>query len=446
MKTCFVVQGFGKKTDFRTGRVLDLDASYEVIKEAVEAAGFECIRADEIEHSGLIDKPMYEHILHADLVIADLSTSNVNAVYELGVRHALRPRATIIIAESQFDFAFDINRNLIRTYEHLGPDLGRREAKQFTETLTRAIDAIFADADAIDSPLYTFIPQLDPPSMDDEQAEPEFALRTLSRMPEEPRSAFAFGETGAPSEQSTRQLIEQARQAIAGGDHNAARDLLEKAHALKPNDASIVQLMAWVMYDASMEHEETLSEARQMLESLKPKASLDPETLKLWGDVHIRYWDLHHQPEYLNDAIFAYGKSFNLRNDYLDGITLAFLLNVRAAHAEPAEAIADFIMAQRIRRQVTEMGVRALEALRQAEQEAPPETPEETNKLKEKKYEILAALWEAAVGLGDEATTPWKQQAFETAPSFEKLEATQQHLAQLNDLLADAPLKYLAAP
>ena len=37
MKTCFVIQGFGKKTDYTDGRVLDLDASYAIIKEAVEA-------------------------------------------------------------------------------------------------------------------------------------------------------------------------------------------------------------------------------------------------------------------------------------------------------------------------------------------------------------------------------------------------------------------------
>ena len=30
MKTCFVVQGFGKKTDYTDGRVLDLDASYPI--------------------------------------------------------------------------------------------------------------------------------------------------------------------------------------------------------------------------------------------------------------------------------------------------------------------------------------------------------------------------------------------------------------------------------
>jgi hypothetical protein len=66
-----------------------LDASYEVIKEAVKLAKLECVRADEIIHSGTIDVPMYERLLNADLVIADLSTNNVNAAFELGVRYAL---------------------------------------------------------------------------------------------------------------------------------------------------------------------------------------------------------------------------------------------------------------------------------------------------------------------------------------------------------------------
>jgi hypothetical protein len=73
-QTCFVVMGFGKKTDFQTGRVLDLDKTYKyIIKPAVAAAGLECVRADEIKHSGIIDVPMYEQLLNADVVVADLS-------------------------------------------------------------------------------------------------------------------------------------------------------------------------------------------------------------------------------------------------------------------------------------------------------------------------------------------------------------------------------------
>ncbi len=216
---------------------------------------------------------------------------------------------------------------------------------------------------------------------------------------------------------------------------------------MKPNDASIVQLMAWAIYGASPDDAEALGQARQMLQTLNPKASLDPETLKLWGDLHLHRWYLNEQPEDLAETIFAHEKSFYLRNDYADGITLAFLLNVRARRSEPAEAIADFVMAQRIRRTAAALCREALASLRQAERDDPPETTEQERSIKEKKYQILAALWEAAVGLGDEASVAqWKQQAFEAAPSIETREATQKHLAQLNELLADSPMQYDVVP
>src|SRR5437763_829824 len=168
--TCFVVMGFGKKTDFETGRVLDLDQSYlNLIKPAVEAADLKCIRADEIVHSGLIDVPMYEQLLKADVVVADVSTSNRNAIYELGVRHALRPYTTVIIAEEQMIKSpfFDLNHIVIRSYRHLGEDIGVSEAKRFTTELTAAIKEIMAKEPQLraDSPVYQFIDRLTPPSI-----------------------------------------------------------------------------------------------------------------------------------------------------------------------------------------------------------------------------------------------------------------------------------------
>jgi hypothetical protein len=81
-KKCFVVMGFGKKTDFPSGRTLDLDKSYRVlIKPAVVNAGLECVRADEIVHAGSIDWAMYRELLEADAVVADISTCNPNALY-----------------------------------------------------------------------------------------------------------------------------------------------------------------------------------------------------------------------------------------------------------------------------------------------------------------------------------------------------------------------------
>jgi hypothetical protein len=155
--------GFGKKTDYPTGRVLDLDKSYRtIIRPAAIAAGLECKRADEIIHSGIIDVPMYQQLLMADVVVADLSTYNCNAFYELGVRHALRPYTTITIAEDKMVFPFDANHIAIRKYQHLGEGIDFEEVERMRASLKEAIE-IIASKPVDDSPVYVFLKDLKPP-------------------------------------------------------------------------------------------------------------------------------------------------------------------------------------------------------------------------------------------------------------------------------------------
>ena len=98
-----------------------------------------------------------------DLVVADLSTANLlNAIFELGVRHALKPRGTIIIAESKFTIPFDANHIVVRHYEHLGPDIGFDEAMRMQKVLTDLINALKGKED-VDSPVYTVILDLEGP-------------------------------------------------------------------------------------------------------------------------------------------------------------------------------------------------------------------------------------------------------------------------------------------
>jgi hypothetical protein len=58
---------------------------------------------------------MYDQLLEADLVVADITTLNFNAAYELGVRLALRPYATLVVGEKGMNFPFDINHIYIHT-------------------------------------------------------------------------------------------------------------------------------------------------------------------------------------------------------------------------------------------------------------------------------------------------------------------------------------------
>lgn len=88
---------FGKKID-ADGKKVDFDLIYkDFIRPAIESANMEAIRADEETVNGIIHKPMYERLILCDYAIADLTTSNANVLYELGIRHAVKPFTTINI-------------------------------------------------------------------------------------------------------------------------------------------------------------------------------------------------------------------------------------------------------------------------------------------------------------------------------------------------------------
>jgi hypothetical protein len=436
MARCFVIQGFGKKTDFTDGRVLDLDASYAVIKEAVEAVGFECLRADEIVHSGTIDQPMYEHLLRADLVIADLSTQNINAAFELGVRYGLRPRATIIVAEEGFKQAFDVSHLMIRRYKHLGEDIGRKEAARFQKELQDAMTEIVA-GERVDSPVYTFLNQLSPPR---ECTAPQPAAADAAAVaPAAPSQHGAESPTAAES-QTTKVLLEVALAWMAAGqpsDFVGATQLLETVRERRPYDHFVVHQLALATYKSELPTPlAALQAARDILTPLHPLTTNDPETLGLWGAIHRRLWDLEGRPEHLSESITAYLRGFALKQDYNNGINLAMLLEVRSLQSARAgerdEAIADRVFARRVRHEV----LHYLE----------PQLDDVAELRAEQRYWVLAALWQVNAGLGhDSDANVWEQKARAAKPTDAMIRKTQEYLERVRRIQADLAAA-LAAP
>jgi hypothetical protein len=105
---CFVLMPFGRKMDVGN-RVTDFDAVYhKIIVPAVEGAGLEPVRADEEKIGGTIHKPMFERLMLCHYAVADITGANPNVFYELGIRHAQRPRSTVIIFRDGTVLPFDI--------------------------------------------------------------------------------------------------------------------------------------------------------------------------------------------------------------------------------------------------------------------------------------------------------------------------------------------------
>ncbi|MFZ0709189.1 MAG: TRAFs-binding domain-containing protein [Terrimicrobiaceae bacterium] len=376
-KTCFVVMGFGTKTDYTKPKAFNLDKTYRnIIKPAALAAGFECVRADEIVHSGDINVPMYEQLLKADLVVADVSTYNSNAFYELGVRHALRPYTTIIISEDGLTFPFDVGQIAIRKYRHLGEGIDYEEVERMKKELSEAMK-IISEKEVDDSPVYTFVRGLKPPVL--ARAEAIAAL---------PLQAYA---TVSPADNPTISiLMQQAEDALEKNNFIVAKALFADLHEKMPNDASVVHKLTLATYKAKLPTEmEALEEAGKLLAGLNASESTDTETLGLLQAVHKRLWSLTQDRPHLDKAIWSSEKGFYLKNDYYNGINLAYLYNVRASISEDLDAVADFVLAQRTRRRVVDI-CQAL--LAQTKTEARDAT-----------YWVLATLAEAWTGLGDEA-------------------------------------------
>ena len=104
----FVVMPFGKKKG-GDGSLYDFNAIYtQLIKPSLESAGFESFRADEETSSGDILTDMFQELLLADLVLADMSIDNANVFYELGIRHAFRKRGIVHIQAGRAYMPFDI--------------------------------------------------------------------------------------------------------------------------------------------------------------------------------------------------------------------------------------------------------------------------------------------------------------------------------------------------
>jgi hypothetical protein len=300
---------------------------------------------------------------------------------------------------------------VIRRYKHLGEDIGAKEAKRFRDEMKQAITDILAKGD-IDSPVYTFLPDLTPPQAESASAK-TVARGSASFSPDKTTAGLMLmARQGAPVTDvpavedeavapSAKDNLDQAQAKLMAGDFSAACGFLQEVRKQRPNDSHVIQQLALATYKCKLPTPEAaLNKAREILMELNPATTNDPETLGLWGAVHKRLWEITHLESDLNQSIDAYGRGFHLKQDYYNGINLAYLLELRALTAlkagERDEGITDSILARRTRQEVIKY--------------AEPLIDKDFGV--ERRYWILATLWEAAAGLGDTvAAEKWAAQA-----------------------------------
>lgn len=154
MMNVFIVRPFGTKIGIDFDRV-----EAELIRPAIEQAGFTGGTTGQFIQQGNIRADMFEQLLTADLVIADMSIHNANVFYELGIRHALREKRTFLIKSkaepgADSDVPFDLKTDRYLSYDPKNP-------RGALDLLAAALK-LTLDAQNADSPIYQLLPGLEP--------------------------------------------------------------------------------------------------------------------------------------------------------------------------------------------------------------------------------------------------------------------------------------------
>ena len=103
---CFVIMPISDQGDYPTGHFTKV---YEqIIKPAVEDAGYEAYRVDENNICDAIINKIFNAIQDCPMAICDLSNRNPNVLYELGLRQAY-DKPVVLIQDDKTEKIFDIS-------------------------------------------------------------------------------------------------------------------------------------------------------------------------------------------------------------------------------------------------------------------------------------------------------------------------------------------------
>jgi hypothetical protein len=164
MKSVFIVRPFGTKSGIDFDRV-----EAELIRPAIEQATLTGGTTGQFIQQGNIRTDMFEQLLTADLVIADMSIHNANVFYELGIRHALRDKRTFLIKSKQAtpgekdakdtEVPFDLKTDRYLAYD-------QNDLRGAVDILAAALK-LTMDSQKADSPIYQLLPTLKPADPED---------------------------------------------------------------------------------------------------------------------------------------------------------------------------------------------------------------------------------------------------------------------------------------
>ena len=227
----FIIRPFGVKKGINFDRV-----ESELITPALVRHGIVGRTTGDSLRQGNIRTEVFQRLITADMVIVDISISNANVFYELGIRHALRMKRTFFISCGLLveEIPFDLKTDRYFSYDPQNPGGA-------LDKLTMGLRQTLMSQEK-DSPVFQLLPYLEEPDKSrflvvpsDFQEEVEFAAnQNISRNQWGDLKLLQTEIRGFPWEVEGLKVIGRAQ--FSKRSYEYARDTLEAVRKYDPND------------------------------------------------------------------------------------------------------------------------------------------------------------------------------------------------------------------
>ena len=170
MTSVFIVRPFGKKSvvvSGKDGKDMPVDVDFDridklLIQAALDKNGLHGVTTGVIAEAGNIRLDMFQMLIAHDVVIVDISIENSNVFYELGIRHGLRPKGTILLRfpTSGRDVPFDLKTDRYVAYDR---DQPAAAVDLLAKSIKDTLNAMRSSDQRADSPVFLLLPELRAP-------------------------------------------------------------------------------------------------------------------------------------------------------------------------------------------------------------------------------------------------------------------------------------------
>jgi hypothetical protein len=327
----------GVKT-YGPGGSIDFDAVYErLVAPAVSQAGLQPLRADQELLGDIEHKAMFDGLILSDYAVADLTTADPKVFYELGVRHAVRPRSTVLIAADLGRRPFDLALAPVLSYA-LYARGAPSEAGEELQRLTAALNAL-REAPG-DRPVFQFVDDMQIPEIDRDKTD---VFRDRAAYSTAAKRRLAEARTQGPESLRT---VERDLGPLENVEAGVVVDLLISYRALSAWDDMIrlterlphplaQTVLVREQLGLALNRAGRSKEAEAVLRDVLAQRGPSSETYALLGRVYKDRWAAEREHsasrarEYLRQAVEAYRAGFEADwRDAYPGVNAATLMEI----------------------------------------------------------------------------------------------------------------------